>query len=789
MENEIDQRSSYPEQEGNFFRELLAKYISWWPLFAVMIILSLAGAWVFLRYSTPIYEATATIMVKDKDNDAELLESINVFGSKKNVENEVHILTSRNLAREVAVILRLYAPITQQNRIRATSAYLSSPIVIEAKDPFLIKPVSKVEFAYNGVDKTVKIGKDIYPMLEWNSTPFGTLRFLPNKNHQPATDPQPEEKKPFFFSLMPVKSAGGIVLGGLNVGSFNKQSSVITLTYKDAEPKRAEDILNELVNVYSIASIKDKSRLASNTMEFIDERLKFVVKELDSVEQNLTSYKKLNNIVDISSQGQLFLQNVGASDLKAEEIKTQIAVLNSVESYVLKKGKETGSIVPSMFNISDPVLTQLLDNLYKLEMEYDRGKQTMGANFPAMVAMADQIAKIKPDILENIQNQKRNFETGLASVSGSSNQYNAFLKQLPQREKELLNISRQQSIKNSIYTYLLEKREETALSYSSTVSDSRLVDTGEASGYPISPKKNAVWMTALILALALSIGFVEVRGMLNRTVMSRAEIEKNTRLPIIGEIVYQKNDSSIVISEGVRSLVAEQFRQLRTSLSYLGLNGANKRKMLVTSSVPGEGKSFVCANLGISLALVGKKVVLIELDIRKPRLSKLFGMNQEVGITNYFIGERKTDEIIRPLSVSPNLHLISCGPLPPNPSELIVNGKLEELLLDLESRLKFDYIIIDTSPVAPVTDAYLISPLCDATIYVMRYGITPKVYLQKLDTHNRIKTLKNPAIVFNGVKSSGLGNYTYGYTYGYGYIDEEKKKKKKTRFKKEDAQN
>lgn len=779
MNNELGNNAveNNVEEGENFLGNLLSKYISWWPLFVTLIVLSLAGAWLYLRYTVPIYQSVATLMVKDKEQESNVLESLNVFESKKTVENELQVLRSRGLSREVASALRLYAPVFQQNRIRSTSAYTSSPISIEVRNVDSIRPVQKVEFRYVESAQTVEIAGKSYPMLEWNETPFGVLRFLPNKNYRPSANEEPQ-KKPLYFNLMSLRSAGNTVLGALELSIPNKQASVITLLFKDEQPKRGEDILNELVNVYNRAAINDKSRLARNTIEFIDSRLKLVVKELDSVEQDLEAYKRKNSIVDITSQGQSFLQTIGANDQKVVDINMQLAVLNKVEEYVLGKEKGSGSIVPS--SINDPLLSQLLTRLYDLEAQFEKSKLTMGENFPARVALTEQISQIKPNILENIQNQRRSLDASIQIVRDNSTQYNSFLSRLPQKEKEMLNISRQQAIKNSIYTYLLEKREETALSFYSTISDSRLLDAAETGGNPISPNKRAVWMTALIFGLALSIIIVEARGLLNRTVMSRSEIEKVTRVPIIGEIIHEPSKSSIVISEGVRSLAAEQFRQLRTSLGYLGIN-SDKRKLLITSCVPGEGKSFVCANLGISLALIGKKVVLIELDIRKPKLSKLFGMNQEVGITHYFIKEKTVDQIVRPTSISPNLSLISCGPIPPNPSELIVNGGLDKLLDTLQA--SFDYVIIDTSPVVPVTDAYLISPLVDATLFVMRYGVTPKVHLQKFDRNNKHNSLKNLAIVFNGVKSTGMGNYAYAYAYGSGYIDDTKTNKTKKRFR------
>jgi len=415
--------------------------------------------------------------------------------------------------------------------------------------------------------------------------------------------------------------------------------------------------------------------------------------------------------------------------------------------------------------IEDPLLTQLLNNLYQAQTDYDRQRQSVGENNPMLIPLQEQISTLKPAILENIQNQRRNLQASKRSIEQSSSRYSSMLRTIPTRERQLLEITRQQSIKNEIYTFLLQKREETALSYGSTVPDSRLIDAAETSGKPVSPNPFIVLLTALVLAVGVGVGIVLLKEVINRSVMFRSEIEEATSLPIIGEISHDPSKSNIVISEGKRNFIAEQFRQLRTSLGYLGIN-TQKKKIMLTSSISGEGKSFISANLGISLALTGKKVVLLELDLRKPRLSEVVGVSREFGLSNYFIGEADPREIIKKVPITENLFIISSGPIPPNPSELILNGKLQELFDYLDNH--YDYILVDTAPVSPVTDAYIISPMCDASLYVVRHGYTPKSALKFLDTSNDVRKLKNAAIIFNDVKARGIGKNDYGYGYGYG---------------------
>lgn len=751
------------EQENNFLADFLYKYLPYWPLFLVLVVVIEAAAWLYLRYKVPVYESSATILIKDNQkgyNNSDLLQSLDLFGTKKIVENEIEVIHSRTLAQEVAKDLHLYAPVTQKGRLVARSAYVESPINIQVRNPDAIKEKKNIPFQYKEDTREVIINNKRYPLNQWVATDFGMLRFAPNRLYMPT-----DGDKTFFFSLLNVKRVANGLLSRLNVTATSKTSTVVNLKFRDEIPQRGEDILNEWVLAYTRAAINDKNVLAANTIAFIDGRLRYVVQELDSVEGKLQKFKAQNKIVDISAQGQMYLQSVGVNDQKISDLNMQLAVLDQVQDYVSGKSKK-GSIVPSTLGITDPVLSNLLQKLYDAELEYEKLKNTTAENNPMLIALVDQINKVKPSILENIQNQRRSLEAGRQDLYATNSQYASMLQTIPQKERLLLDISRQQSIKNNIYTFLLQKREETALSLASTVADSRLIDNAASTGSPVSPKKSLTYLVALLFALALGFGIVYLKEVINRNILFRSEIEKYTSIPVLSEIAYDDSKAPIVIGEGKRTYVAEQFRQLRTALGYIGIN-SRKKKILVTSTMSGEGKTFISTNLAISLALMGKKVVLIELDLRKPKLSEVFNISRKVGISNYFIGEKEPDEIIKRTNVNNNLFIIPSGPIPPNPSELIVNGKLQELFTYLEAH--FDYILIDTAPISPVTDAYIVSPLCDATLYVIRHGYTPRMYVQKLDEHNTIQGLKNVAIVFNGVQKRGYGNYGYGYGFGLGY--------------------
>jgi capsular exopolysaccharide synthesis family protein len=763
----MQQPSTNPEFEKieeTSLGDMIYKFIPYWPVFVVLLIMSLSGAWVYLRYKMPVYETSATLLIKDDKSNTpanEMMEAFDMFGSKKSVENEVEVLQSKTLMQEVVKNLHLYTPVTVKGRILLQSGYVLSPIIIEAQNPDSVKPAQKIEFIYNEGAHSVTIEDITYPLNKWLTTRFGALRIHPNKNNQ-QTGVNVNNESNFYFSLVSVKKAANNILTQLKIAPSSKQSTVIDLSINGEVPKRGEDILNELLAVYNKAAILDKNVLAANTLKFVEDRLRLVAADLDSVEGNLQRFKAHNKITDISSQGQIYLQTVAANDQKISDINMQLAVLDQVETYVKSKGG-IGGIAPATFGVADPVLTELLKKLSDLELQYTQAKKIVPENNPALIALVDGINKIKPGILENIQSQRKNLIAGRNDLSVTNNRYSSMLTTIPEKERELLGISRQQSIKNNIYTFLLQKREETALSFASAVADSRIIDNAESSDIPVSPKRKLIYLGAFLIALVLGFAIIYIKDILTRTVQDRSEIEKYTSMPVLGEVVYDRSKSPIVIAEGRRSFIAEQFRQLRTSLSYMGINESHK-KIMLTSSITGEGKSFIAMNLGVSLSLMNKKVVLIELDLRKPKLSEQFNVSRHNGLSTYLIDKADKDEIIKPTGIN-NLFLIPSGPIPPNPSELISNGRLQELLIYLDTQ--FDYILIDTAPVNPVTDAYILSPICDVTLYVVRHAYTPKIFLNKLEEKLRTKSLKNPAIVYNGIENKGFGKYGYGYGYGY----------------------
>ncbi len=755
------------EREENLSQQLVSKYMPYWPLFLLFGALAVAGAWVYMRYyTTPLYQATARLIIKDEkkgNENSKLTESLDLISSKKLVENEIEVIQSRTLMTEVVKKLALYAPMFEKGKVKTVSAYVSSPVSIEIENPDSLKEYGRIDYSYSPASQKVLLqGKYSCVLNEFLKTPFGNLRFSPNKNY--SGEPIPADKQ-LYFSLTRPSTVGWDMLQSLAAAASSKLSTVVNLQYQDVNPKRASDVLNALIYEYELHAIQDKNTLARNTLAFVDERLNMVTKDLGQIEGKLQQYKSGRGAVDISTQGQMYLQNVSSNDQKLGETNLQLSVLDQVDNFI---SNNSSGVLPSTFGVNDPTLSGMLERLHNAELEYTKLKATVGENNPKLVELRNQIAEMQPAIKQNIESQRKSLLAAKQSLQSTNSGYSSMLSTVPLKERELLDISREHGIKSSIYTFLLQKKEETELSLASAVSNSRIVDNAVTDKDPVSPKKKLIYVIALFAGMGICFLFITIRETFTGKILYRKEIEKLTTIPVIAEVAFEKTKDPIVVKHGKRSFVIEEFRKLRTSLSFLGV-GPQHRKILVTSSISGEGKSFIAANLAVSIALTGKKVVLVDLDLNVPTQSKILGVNYEFGISDFLRGQKYPEEIIKKLPGYEDLFFIPSGSLSENPSELLLNGKVNELIDYLDN--SFDMVIIDTSPVVLITDAYILSEMCDATLYVMRHNYTPRMVVKRIDENLEINPINNPAIVFNGVKRRGIFRNHYGYGYNYVYGD------------------
>ena len=521
------------------------RFVPFWPLFAVLIVLAGAGSWVYLYFSTPTFQATATLIIKDEQkgvDDSDIMESMNVFNSKKIVENEIEVIQSRDLVRKVVDDLYLYAPVYERGDVKSSLAYVTSPVLIEFEDPekMMSDPEADPEifFDISKSGDTVVVGGDLYPVGEWVNAPYGKMRFIKNENYlYSATNP-------LYFVLVNPKVAVRRIQGNLWAIAADKLSTVVHIGLLDQSPQRAEKILDKLIYWYGKSSITEREKLAANTLKFIDERMTEVEAELNELEGEIQRYRSTEGVVDLSEQSKFYLQNVGEYDRRISEIRLQLAILDRVESYVKAKN-ETGSLVPSTFGVSDPVLAELLNKLYDAETQYEKLSKTTAQNNPVLLGIKEEIEKLRPSILDNIQSQRENLSQTLISLGISHGKYDQALQQIPMRERELLEINRRKAVKNEQFAYLLQKREETALFYSPNEDESQVVDKSQAGLDPVEPKPMIIYAIALIMAVGGGITYVMGKEVLNRNILFRSEIEEYTDIPIVGELpIFWKEQKS-----------------------------------------------------------------------------------------------------------------------------------------------------------------------------------------------------------------------------------------------------
>ncbi len=759
----------------NSISQILHKYLPFWPVFVLLVSLSLGASFFYFKKQIPVYVASAKVLLKDPQKgggDTKVLDALNIFSEKKIVENEIIVLRSSNLMKEVVKSLDLYAKVFKEGKNHEEELYADNlPIQFISANKDLIKDNSIHHFSINWKDKninidnkeiefgqTIKIGEDTY-------TTVVNPAFKNTKNIEE-----------YIVKFNTVSSEASSIIASLSAAPISYSSTVIDVKLESSVPEKGYAILNKLFEVYNRAGIDDKNQMAVKTLDFIEDRLKAITGQLDSVEKNIEDYKSKNDLINLGDQATLYLGSVRDLDKDNGLLQIQFQLLDDLSTYINNKKDKQGT-VPSLFLLNDETLKSLLDQLYQSEFDLDKIQKSSGEKSDNMLLAMQKVARIKNDIKENIENVRRNLliqkSNNDKSIEANKQKYAS----IPEKERGLLSISREQEIKNNIYSYLLQKREETAMSSASTSADLRLLESG-FSHNPIRPvSKNYYWI-GFIVGIGLFLLYVLLREKIKNKIMFRHDIEKRTNVPVIAELLQTKNNEVIAVSDGKRSVIAEQFRTLRTNLGFLGLNEQNKI-LLITSSISGEGKSFIAINLAISLTLTGKKVALLELDLRKPKLSNHLNVEVSPGISNYLIDKAKLDDIIKPTGFE-NLFLVTAGTIPPNPSELIVRPSFHEMIISLKE--KFDYVILDTAPFGPVTDAQLLSQYADISLFVVRHNYTPNHLVKEIESLYKQKKFNNMSIVFNGIKPrgasifnfgfGGYGNgYGNGYGYGYGYSD------------------
>ena len=768
-------------------QEVLFKYIIHWPWFVGAVLVCLIGAWIYLRMATPVYNISATVLIKDDKKGGNTggmagLEELGLSGlisSSQNIDNELEVLRSKTLVKEVVNQLNLYVSYTDEDEFPSKNMYKTSPVIVsltpqeaeKLSDPMIVEmslyPQGSLDVGVTIGDKEYQKHFEklpaVFPMDE------GTLAFFQSPDSLMANKDTTEESSAQNVRRITAKinspmKVARVYCENLTIEPTSKTTSVAVISLKNSSLQRGQDFINQLLEMYNRNTNNDKNEIAQKTAEFIDERIDIISKELGNTEANLENFKRNAGITDLTSEAQIALTGNAEYEKKRVENRTQISLLEDLRKYI--RGNEY-EVLPSNVGLQDAALVATIERYNEMLVERKRLLRTSTENNPAIVNLDTSIRAMKSNVQATLDGTLQGMLITKADLDREANRFSRRISDAPGQERQFVSIARQQEIKAGLYLMLLQKREENAITLAATANNAKIIDEAIADDIPVSPKRKIIYLIALVLGVGIPVGIIYLIGLTKFRLEGRADVEKLTTVPIVGDIPLtdEKNekDGSIAVFENQNNLMSETFRNIRTNLQFMLQN--DKKVILVTSTVSGEGKSFISANLAISLSLLGKKVVIVGLDIRKPGLNKVFRLStKEKGITLY-LANPDTDlmSLVQPSDVNKNLSILPGGTVPPNPTELLARDGLDKAIEILKKN--FDYVILDTAPVGMVTDTLLIGRVADLSVYVCRADYTHKVEYTLINELAEEKKLPNICTVINGVD---LKRRKYGYYYGYG---------------------
>ena len=785
MKNKNYTTNSTSNQDNSFtdfsIREELDKYFFYWRWFIVSALACLVVAFLYLRYATPIYSASTTILVKDEKkgglaSEFSGLSEIGLLGkAKSNVDNEIEILKSRTLIEKTVKELRLNYIYIKEGIVKAPEIYNGSEIIIDFTSnvseeltkvkKFKIEGVSNTQFKLiDGLDK--ELGN--YSYNQTISLADGKLTVIKNPRSNSKTS---YKDFSILCQIYPVHQVVSKYTKGLGVNLVGKNTSVLVLSFQDAVPQRAEDFLNALVTIYNNEAIADKNLVSEKTRAFIAQRLQLITDELTVVEKDVESFKKSNKLTDIPSEAEMYLENSSLYEKSIIDTQIQQNVVSSIINFFKKSN--TTDLIPSNLITGESEANSLIAQYNKLVLE--RNKAAKGATDlnPIVVNLDQQIKSLKANVSQSLQRLQSNLEIKRNNLNNQDNMLAGKKRAVPTLERQFRVIDRQQRVKEELYLYLLQKREETALSLAATENNAKVIDAAKASVTPVSPKKMIIFLIALVIGLLIPFIIIYLNDLLNTKIKTRLELDKRLQIPFLGDIPRSESHEEMMNTNS-RSSSAEAIRIVRTNLEFMlsKVTPGRAKTVFVTSTIPGEGKTFVSVNVAGTIALSGKKVLLVGLDVRNPKLAEYLPINPK-GVTNYLSGkENNLKDLITPLKNYKNFDVLSSGIIPPNPVELLMDDRITKMFDELKSL--YDYIIVDTAPVSLVTDTILVANNADAFIYVVRANYLDRRMLRVPEMFYNEKKLPNMSMVLNDTK---LTNKGYGYGYGYGYGNEQETKK------------
>lgn len=780
------------ETSGFDYKAFFIKLLMYWPWILGCVAVFLIGAFFYLKTLTPLYTVNSSVLIKNESkggaNGANLEDLGFVTSSTQSFDNELEILRSRTLVKKVVTALDLYVSYSVPGQFRDTELYKQSPVKIwvtpeeadrmsyaQVKMSFRNQQLHEVLVEHEGQEwkKTVESLPAVF------STPVGVFTFSAADSAQQTIQPVPEVIQ---ATIVSPNEAAASFRSRLTASPSSKSTTIAQLTITGSQVPRGVDFLNKLVEVYNEEGNNDKNEVAAKTAEFIDERIRIINKELGSTESQLASFKQRAGVVDITADASQAATEQAGYERAYAENEVQISLVNHLKNHILSENSQY-EVIPANIGLNNSDLNTVVQNYNQMLIERKRLLRTSHEDNPAVQSLNASIDVMRNSVMGAIQTAEKGLLINRQALQAQTRKYAGKVSDAPVQEKEYLSISRQQEIQANLYLMLLQKREENNITLASTANNARVIDEPLAGGQ-FFPTPSQTYMIAFVLGLGLPIGVIFILSLLQFKIQTRGDVERLTKLPIVGDIplTLGTEEGAIVVHENRNELMEEVFRAVRTNLQYMLQEG--QKVILFTSTTSGEGKSFTAANLACSLAFMGKKVIIVGLDIRKPGLNKVFHIShKEAGISQYLSAPEHTDllSLCQASTVSPNLYILPGGTIPPNPTELVARQALDDAIQQLKAH--FDYVILDTAPIGMVTDTQLIARVADLSVYVCRSNYTAKSEFKLINELQQEGKLPHLCVLINGIdmnkretgsyygygKYGKYGHYGYGKKYGYGY--------------------
>lgn len=776
------------EEKSSFdFAVIYTTLILNWKWFVLSLIICLGAAHIYLRYATPIYQAAAKLLIKEEQNgrrgnSIQNSANLGIISNSNGIDNEMEILKSRTLAQQAVYDLKLYTTYRHEGRIKDHLIYGEQEVNVDMDYEHLKKLNAPMSFKITREGRNYHVVGSYFVPIDDNSynpgpvtvdkvitalpatlgTRVGMVKFTQNGNYMLR------DGESLKVTMIAPEIAAGKYVGSLSVSPSTKATSIAQLVITDEIPQRAIDYLKQLAIVYNRQANEDKNQIAVRTEQFINQRLEKINAELGNTEGQLENYKKRNNMVQLSMNASTAFSNADSYAQKLNEANTQVALLDELTKY-MNEPSNRHQPIPSNVGLNDASATSLINKYNEIALQRNQLLHSASESSPTVTPLTSQLDDLQASIKRAMSQARAGLNIQRNSIASQQGKYQGQISNTPEQERILTQIGRQQEVKSGLYLMLLQKREENSISLAATADKGKLIDNPVFAG-KVTPKDSIILMIAFGLGLAIPALILFLLAFFRYKIEGHDDVAKLTKLPIIADVAIAsdraKTKADIVVHENKNNLMEEIFRSLRTNLQFLMKE--HDKVILMTSTTSGEGKTFIASNVAISFALLGKKVVLVGLDIRKPRLAELFEIDDHHhGITNLLIKDNITwDDVNKQIvnsGVNSNLDLLMAGPVPPNPGELVTRKSLEETMDILKEH--YDYIIIDTAPVGLVTDTLALGRIANATVYVCRADYTLKSSFGLINGLAYEKKMPNMSIVLNGVD---LSKKKYGYYYGYG---------------------